>query len=175
MPLTAPASVYRLFDEHVERYVREYEERYEAREGSLRKVGFARIRCPNCRAERLLAFSCRTCNFCRSCQAKCLTVLRQTAGLGARSLDKRSNRATLRTISPGWGLAPVPGRPRSWVAAMRTLIHHPPSLSASAPRRCYPGWEPMRLSRTSRAVEAAPREGRPQSDAGIQETTAMTP
>ena len=47
--LTEPASVYRprhpertvvyrLFEEHFERYVREYEERYEAREGSLRKV-----------------------------------------------------------------------------------------------------------------------------------------
>ena len=97
MPLTEPAGVYRprhpertvvyrLFEEHFERYVREYEERYEAREGSLRKVvptaveaylacgrlegGFARIRCPNCRAEHLLAFSCRTRNFCPSCQAR---------------------------------------------------------------------------------------------------------
>jgi len=97
MPLTEPAGVYRprhpertvvyrLFEEHFERYVREYEERYEPREGSLRKVvptaveaylacgrlegGFARIRCPNCRAEHLLAFSCRTRNFCPSCQAK---------------------------------------------------------------------------------------------------------
>jgi ribosomal protein S27E len=83
MPLTEPAGVYRprhpvrtvvyrLFEEHFERYVREYEERYEPREGSLRKVegGFARIRCPDCRAERLLAFSCRTRNLCPSCQAK---------------------------------------------------------------------------------------------------------
>ena len=30
--------VYRLFEEHFERYLREYDERYEAREGSLRKV-----------------------------------------------------------------------------------------------------------------------------------------
>ena len=36
MPLTERAVVYRLFEEHFERYVREYEERYEAREGSLR-------------------------------------------------------------------------------------------------------------------------------------------
>ena len=72
------------------RYVREYEDRYEAREGSLRKVvpttveaylacgrlegGFARIRCPSCRAEHLLAFSCRTRNFCPSCQAKRSTL-----------------------------------------------------------------------------------------------------
>ena len=32
--------------------------------------GFARIRCPSCRGEHLLAFSCRTRNFCPSCQAK---------------------------------------------------------------------------------------------------------
>ncbi len=69
MPLTESAGVYRLFEEHFERYVREYEERYEPQEGSLRKVvpasveaylacgrlegGFARIRCPDCRAELL--------------------------------------------------------------------------------------------------------------------------
>jgi hypothetical protein len=78
--------VYRLVEEHFERYFREYEDRYEAREGSLRKVvpttveaylacgrlerHFARIRCPNGRAEPLLACSCRTRNFCPSCQAK---------------------------------------------------------------------------------------------------------
>ncbi len=32
--------------------------------------GFARIRCTQCRKEHLLAFSCRTRNFCSSCQAK---------------------------------------------------------------------------------------------------------
>ena len=32
--------------------------------------GFARIRCPSCRREHLLAFSCQTRNFCPSCQAK---------------------------------------------------------------------------------------------------------
>jgi hypothetical protein len=32
--------------------------------------GFARIRCSKCRKEHLLAFSCRTRNFCSSCQAK---------------------------------------------------------------------------------------------------------
>jgi len=49
MPLTEPAAVYRprqpertvvyrLFDEHFERYVREHEDRQEAREGSLDRV-----------------------------------------------------------------------------------------------------------------------------------------
>ncbi len=84
MPLTEPAGIYRprhpertvvyhLFEEHFERYVREYEERYEAREGSLRKIvptaveaylaygrpegGFARIRCPSCQAKRSALFA----------------------------------------------------------------------------------------------------------------------
>jgi hypothetical protein len=77
---------YQLFETHFDRYLRAYEERFEPRSGPLRPVvaraveafldcgrlqgGFARIRCPKCRAEHLLAFSCRTRNFCSSCQAK---------------------------------------------------------------------------------------------------------
>jgi len=34
------------------------------------RCGFARIRCPDCRDERLLMFSCRTRGFCPSCHAK---------------------------------------------------------------------------------------------------------
>jgi len=79
-------SFYQLFETHFDSYVRTYEDRFEARSGPLRPVvvrsvedffacgrlegGFARIRCPKCRAEHLLAFSCRTRNFCSSCQAK---------------------------------------------------------------------------------------------------------
>jgi len=74
--------LYRLFD----RYVLEYDDRFEHRDGPLRPVvsrvvaeylecgrlhgGFARLRCPTCRREHLLAFSCQTRNFCPSCQAK---------------------------------------------------------------------------------------------------------
>jgi len=77
---------YQLFETHFDSYVRAYEERFEARSGPLRPVvvrsleafldcgrlqgGFAGIRCPKCRDEHLLAFSCRTRNFCSSCQAK---------------------------------------------------------------------------------------------------------
>jgi len=77
---------YQLFEGHFDSYVRCYEERFEPRSGPLRPVvvrsveeflscgrlqgGFARIRCPKCHAEHLLAFSCRTRNFCASCQAK---------------------------------------------------------------------------------------------------------
>jgi hypothetical protein len=77
---------YQLFETHFDSYIRAYEERFESRSGPLRPVvvrsveeflscgrlqgGFARIRCPKCRKEHLLAFSCRTRNFCSSCQAK---------------------------------------------------------------------------------------------------------
>jgi len=77
---------YQLFETHFDSYVQAYEERFEPRSGPLRPVvvrsveeflacgrlqgGFARIRCPKCHAEHLLAFSCRTRNFCSSCQAK---------------------------------------------------------------------------------------------------------
>ena len=79
-------SFYRLLEAHFERYVEVHEERYELRSGPLRPVvrtsvdaflecgrltnGFARIRCPTCKAEHLLAFSCRVRNFCPSCPAK---------------------------------------------------------------------------------------------------------
>ncbi len=78
--------LYQLFDRHAERFFREYDERFEHHYGPLRAVvrrvvdqylecgrpegGFARIRCPSCRGEHLLAFSCQTRNFCPSCQAK---------------------------------------------------------------------------------------------------------
>jgi hypothetical protein len=80
------SAFYQLFETHFDSYVRAYEERFEPRSGPLRPVvvrsvddflscgrlegGFARIRCTKCHKEHLLAFSCRTRNFCSSCQAK---------------------------------------------------------------------------------------------------------
>jgi len=82
---------YRLISRHLDRYVGTYEERFEPRYGPLRGVvvrtgeaylecgrltnGFARIRCPRCTGEHLLAFSCQTRNFCPSCQAKRAALL----------------------------------------------------------------------------------------------------
>ena len=70
------SAFYQLFETHFDSYVRAYEERFEPQSGSLRPVvvrsveeflscgrlqgGFARIRCPKCRKEHLLAFSCRS-------------------------------------------------------------------------------------------------------------------
>jgi hypothetical protein len=80
------SAFYQLFETQFDGYVRAYEERFEPHSGPLRPVvirsvedflscgrlhgGFARIRCERCRKEHLLAFSCRTRNFCSSCQAK---------------------------------------------------------------------------------------------------------
>ena len=79
-------ALYRLLEDLWEDYRRAHPDRYEPRCGPLREVvsrdvdaylacgrpigGFARIRCPRCHGEHLLAFSCRTRNLCPSCQAK---------------------------------------------------------------------------------------------------------
>ncbi len=73
---------YKLFEGRLLEYLRAHEERFEPRDGPLRPVvkesveaflecgrltsGLARVRCPECRGEHLLAFSCRTRNFCPS-------------------------------------------------------------------------------------------------------------
>jgi ribosomal protein S27E len=78
--------LYRVIFHYFERFVTEYESRFERDYGYLRPVikdvveryldcgnprcGFARIRCPRCRAEHLLMFSCKTRGFCPSCHAK---------------------------------------------------------------------------------------------------------
>jgi len=74
----------------VERFLREYEDRFEKDYGFLRPVikdvvekyldcgnpmcGFARIRCPDCGEERLLMFFCKTRGFCPSCHYFALHV-----------------------------------------------------------------------------------------------------
>ena len=72
--------LYRVLFHHFERFVAEYESRFERNYGYFRPIvkdvvekyldcgnprcGFARIRCPDCREERLVMFSCRTRGFC---------------------------------------------------------------------------------------------------------------
>jgi hypothetical protein len=69
---------YQVMEQHFDRYVYAYEERFEPRSGPLRSsvrpaveaflgcgrldggTGFARIRCDSCKAEHLLALSCRS-------------------------------------------------------------------------------------------------------------------
>ena len=78
--------LYRVLFHHFDRFLIEYESRFEKEYGFFRPIvkeaveryldcgnprcGFARIRCADCREERLLMFSCRTRGFCPSCHAK---------------------------------------------------------------------------------------------------------
>jgi len=78
--------LYRLFDAHFDEVRGQWEERFERRYGYWRGLvdeqvlryldcglfenGFARIRCPECTEEHLLAFSCKTRELCPSCAAK---------------------------------------------------------------------------------------------------------
>jgi hypothetical protein len=77
---------YRILFHYFEKFLLEYESRFEREYGFLRPVikdvvekylecgnpmcGFARMRCPDCGEERLLMFSCKTRGFCPSCHAK---------------------------------------------------------------------------------------------------------
>ena len=77
--------LWKIMDGWWRRFLSEYDERFEPRYGALRHVvrragerflrcgiidfGFARIRCDDCGAERLLAFSCKT-RLCPSCAKK---------------------------------------------------------------------------------------------------------
>jgi hypothetical protein len=78
--------LYRLFEAHFEEVRGQWEERFERRCGFWRgfveeqvrryldcglfENGFARVRCPDCAEEYLLAFSCKTRELCPSCAAK---------------------------------------------------------------------------------------------------------
>jgi len=78
--------LYRVLFHYFDRFLTEYEHRFERKYGFLRPIikevveryldcgnpgcGFARIRCPDCHTEHLLMFSCRTRGFCPSCHAK---------------------------------------------------------------------------------------------------------
>ena len=78
--------LYRLFDAHFEEVKGQWEDRFERRYGfwrgfvdeqirryldcGLYENGFARVRCPDCHEEYLIAFSCKTRELCPSCAAK---------------------------------------------------------------------------------------------------------
>ena len=78
--------MYRLVEAHYDTVKGVWEERFERLYGRWRGFldrvvaaytdcgnfgcGFARVRCPECAAEYLVAFSCQTRSFCPSCAAK---------------------------------------------------------------------------------------------------------
>jgi hypothetical protein len=82
-----------LFDRHFDQFQRVYDDRYQKRYGFWRPViertvekflacgdlqeGFARVRCPRCRYEFFVAFSCRRRCLCPSCHQKRALVIAQ--------------------------------------------------------------------------------------------------
>lgn len=78
--------LYKLLANHFTKFALDYGEKYSRSHGFLRPVvsdvvasylkcgdlkeGFARVRCPECHHEFLLAFSCRGRWFCPSCHSK---------------------------------------------------------------------------------------------------------
>ncbi len=78
--------LYHLLQNHFDHFEQIYDDKFEKNYGFYRQVisdvvraylkcgdlkeGFARVRCPNCHYEYLLAFSCRGRWFCPSCHAK---------------------------------------------------------------------------------------------------------
>jgi hypothetical protein len=78
--------LFRLVEQHLEKFLRVYPERFAGRHGPLRPVvervlrgfmrcglvehGFARLSCGTCRRSVLVAFSCRGRSFCPSCEKK---------------------------------------------------------------------------------------------------------
>ena len=78
--------LYRVLFHYFERFLEEYENRFEKEYGYLRPIvqevvekyldcgnpknGFARIKCKDCGIERLLMFSCHGRGFCPSCHSK---------------------------------------------------------------------------------------------------------
>ena len=93
----------------------QWEERFEGRYGFWRgfvdeqvrryldcglfENGFARVRCPDCHAEYLLAFSCKTREPCPSCEARCAAA---TAALLAEDVLEEVAHAQ-------WVFVKVPG------------------------------------------------------------------
>ncbi|MBI2265449.1 MAG: transposase zinc-binding domain-containing protein [Armatimonadetes bacterium] len=80
------SALYQMVEDYWEDFVGCYEDRYEKTYGYFRDVirkaffrfldcgdlhhGFARIRCSHCKADMLLAFSCKSRYFCPSCHMK---------------------------------------------------------------------------------------------------------
>jgi len=78
--------LWRCVRDHSRAFLTDYDRHHHARDGPLRPVvsevlekftrcgdlhrGFARVRCPHCQLEYLLAFSCKTRGFCPSCQQR---------------------------------------------------------------------------------------------------------
>ena len=135
--------LYRLVESHFDEVKGQWEERFEGRYGYWRGLvdeqvrryqdcglfenGFARIQCPECHAEYLLAFSCKTRDLCPSCAAKRGAA---TAALLAEDVLEKVGHA-------------------QWVFVMPKMLrpyfpHHREPLGGLAMQRCQHHAEPGR-------------------------------
>ncbi len=107
--------LFKILSDHYPAFVAEYETRHQPAWGRFRPVvrrtvegtlhcgqpehGFARVRCPACRAEYLLPFSCRTRGLCSSCgQKRAVAWARWVATELARNVPHRQVVVTLPKI-----------------------------------------------------------------------------
>jgi hypothetical protein len=147
--------LFRLFEHHFEEVRGQWEERFERRFGfwrgfvdeqvlryldcGLYENGFARIRCPECAEEYLLAFSCKTRELCPSCAARRATLV---VGLFPALLGV----GLLCTLSVEWSIAPRV-QPTLMRGALPHRVSHrtetvcipPETLPAEIPHGCGSG------------------------------------
>jgi ribosomal protein S27E len=134
-------ALYRVLFHNFDRFLSEYERCFEKEYGYFRPIvqevveryldcgnprsGFARIRCPDCHAEHLLTFSCKTRGFCPSCHAKRLEEWAERVGKymvrPVLSLDRllfldREGKVGYRHGQNGAELETMDYRARSWSA-----------------------------------------------------------
>jgi ribosomal protein S27E len=133
---------YRLVDGHFGEFAAVHEERYESEDGPLRPVvgrvvepyldcgrpesGFARVRCPRCRGEFFVAFSCQTRNFCPSCQQK-----------RAELLAERLREEILAPVAHRHGVFTIPKALRRLFLRERRLLGLLPRCAAETITRCW--------------------------------------
>jgi ribosomal protein S27E len=133
---------YRLVDRHFAEFAAVHEERYESEDGPLRPVvgrvvepyldcgrpesGFARVRCPRCRGEFFVAFSCQTRNFCPSCQQK-----------RAELLAERLREEILAPVAHRHGVFTIPKALRRLFLRERRLLGLLPRCAAETITRCW--------------------------------------
>jgi len=109
--------LFRLLEEHYEEFERVYPERYQQRYGFWRPVvrkavmdflkcgdlreGFARMRCPDCRHEFFVAYSCKQRCVCPSChQKRSLTTALRIAEQVSAPVPHRPFSPSSRTTTP---------------------------------------------------------------------------
>jgi len=133
---------YRLLEDHFEEFAAVHEERFEGDDGPLRPVvrrvveayldcgrfesGFARVRCPECAGEFLVAFSCQTRNFCSSCQQK-----------RAELLAERLREEVLAPVPHRHAVFTIPRALRNLFLRDRRLLGLLPRCAAEAVTRCW--------------------------------------